>query len=84
MSYQFTVVLKRPDYMNEDDDSANPYLALISVDEVTPFTKLVQLARKEVFKADTKDGLDPQSTDDYALLFVLSGHHTPLMWGWQE
>jgi len=44
----------------------------------------VQLARKEVFKADTKDGLDPQSPDDYALLFVLSGHHTPLMWGWQE
>ena len=43
----------------------------------------VQGAKQAVFQADRKDGLEPNSLDDYALVVMFKGHHAPVLFGWQ-
>ena len=81
MKAKFTVVLLRPDYITSDTPYGQDiYVALIEADG---HDDAVRVAQQEVFKADRKDGLGPDSLDDYALVVMFEGHHSPVLFGWQ-
>lgn len=78
---QFTVVLQRPDYLDTDvPRGTDTYVALV---ESENYYEAVRVARKEVYKADKKDELNPERPEDYALSCVFAGHQKCLLWGWQ-
>jgi len=82
---KFTVILLRPDYIADDDAGGygqDIYVASITCDG--DVTAAIEAARKEVFKADRKDGLDPGSPYDYALVLAQCGHPETCLYGWQE
>lgn len=79
----FTVILLRPDYMNEATEARygqDIYVALVSAEEKM---EAVRLARLDVFAADKKDGLKPKGLNDYVLCCLLDGHCNVGMFGWQ-
>ena len=78
---KFTVVLLRPDYLCEDEPYGQDiYVASVVAESAK---KAVTMARKEVFKADKKDGMEPKSEDDYALCVAFEGHPETTLFGWQ-
>jgi hypothetical protein len=79
--HKFTVILLRPDYMSENYGE-DIYVALVEVDDTDCMLALTA-AKKEVFKADKRDGLEPNDLDDYALCVMFSGHVQPCLFGWQ-
>ena len=80
MKHKFTVVLLRPDYLCYDSDDI--YVSLVEVDKDDTLTAL-SAAQVEVFKADKRDKLDPESASDYALCVMFPGHVQPCMFGWR-
>lgn len=79
--HKFTVVLLRPDYMSENYGE-DIYVALVEVDKDDTLTAL-RAAQVQVFKADKRDELEPESVSDYALCVMFPGHVQPCMFGWQ-
>jgi hypothetical protein len=82
MKYQYTVVLVRPDYIADKDLPCDVYLAHIEADYALKADEIIAWGRADVCRADLREKLNPQHPNDYAPLFVLSGHITPLLWSW--
>lgn len=81
MKHKFTVVLLRPNYLSENYGE-DVYVALVEVDDDDAL-KALSAAQAEVFKADKRDKLDPESASDYALCVMFPGHVQPCLFGWQ-
>lgn len=79
---KYTVVLLRPDYMQVDGTPYGQDIYVAHVSGSTPEAAIVA-AQKEVFKADKRDGYEPNSPDDYALCVLFAEHIRPLVFGWQ-
>ena len=76
----YTVVLLRPDYMDSDEPyGQDVYVATVKAE--TEYTA-IPVAQAEAFKVDSKDGLQPRSSGDYAVVLVFDGHVMPKLWGW--
>lgn len=81
---KYTVVLLRPEYLNKKTETPygqDVYVA-IGVRSSEPMFA-VRLARSEVFQADKKEGLKPESASDYKLCVLFEGEHKPKLFGWQ-
>ena len=79
----YTVVLLRPDYLNEITETEygqDIYVALVDADTTL---LAVRDAQREVFVADKKEGLKPESPEDYKLCVLFGGHQNPKLFGWQ-
>lgn len=77
----YTVLLLRPDYVNVDVPyGQDVYAALVRAESVK---EAIARGQAEVFEADTSDGLEPCEPEDYAVVAVFKGFHTPKVWGWQ-
>jgi hypothetical protein len=79
----FTVVLLRPDYVADDDANGFGQDVYVAFVKSRSPKHALNLAQKEVFKADSKDEREPNDPDDYALIVMFEGHHNPILWGWQ-
>jgi hypothetical protein len=80
---KYTVILLRPDYLADDDSGGfgqDVYMAFV---EANTTRGAVGRGQRQVFRADTTNGLEPNSPDDYALIVVFPGHITPELWGWE-
>lgn len=73
---QYTVVLQRPEYMDE----ATPYVATVKT--ISP-QDAAKKARLEAYNADTKDELAPETHLDYYVSVVFDGHCNIALFGWQ-
>lgn len=73
---RYTVVLQRPEYMDE----ATPYVATV---EATTPKDAAQKAQEEAFAADTEDELAPETHLDYYVSVVFNGQCNIELFGWQ-
>lgn len=82
--YNYTVVLLRPDYLC--DATGEAYGQDIYVAHVTGIDarQAIAAAKQQVFEADTRDKLEPNAPNDYALCVMFEGHHHPILFSWQE
>lgn len=69
----YTVVLVRPDYLA--DDFAGGYGRDVYIAKVYAKTleRAIYKAKRQVYKADKKGGLEPDSHDDYAVTVAFEG-----------
>lgn len=79
---KYTVVLLRPDYIEADGTMYGQDIYVAHVSGNT-FYEAIAAAQKEVFKADKRDGYEPDSPEDYALCVLFAEHINPLLLGWQ-
>lgn len=76
-----TVVLLRPDYI-ATVFGIDVYVAHVTVqDSINSWALAVAAAQKEVFEADTTDGLEPEAPEDYKLCVMFEGHQNPKLFG---
>lgn len=76
----YTVILVRPDYLcDETAFGQDVYVANVFAEDEY---KAVGIAQAEVFKADKKDGMKPESKEDYAASLVFEDHLEPKLWSW--
>lgn len=78
MKDKYTVVLLRPDYMTSNYGQ-DVYVAKVRAP--THRAALVA-AQDEVFDVDSKQGLEPDDPQDYALCVMFEGHLNPCLFGW--
>lgn len=81
--YPYTVVLLRPEYLGEfttEQYGQDIYVAQVTASSVGA---ALRAAQKEVFAADTRDGLAPVSREDYKLCVLFDEHCDPRAFGWQ-
>jgi hypothetical protein len=79
----YTVLLLRPDYIANSGDvpyGQDVYVALVRAESAKD---AIARGQAEVFEADTHDALEPNEPEDYAVVVVFDGFHTPELWGWQ-
>lgn len=82
MKYLYTVVFRRPDYIDDKDLPCDTYFAHIEAEHALKPNEILAMGQGDAYRVDTEQGLEPQHPNDYALLFVFSGHITPLLWSW--
>ena len=74
----YTVVMKRPAYM--DMDEQDTYTALV---RAKTQADAIRQARTEAYQADKKDCPDSKAkVDDYLFLLMFAGHHAPIAGPW--
>lgn len=80
LQHDYTVVLLRPDYL-ADDFGTDIYVAQV---DAANESDAVSAAQQEAFASDTKDEMEPNAPDDYALCVLFEGRHDPKLFGWQD
>ena len=79
----FTVVLLRPDYLNEVTEEVFGKDIYVASVKAANTTDAIVVAQQEVFKADKKDKLKPKESTDYQLSVMFEGHPKIALFGWQ-
>ena len=83
MKKPYSVIFLRPQYLSDEignDPNTDTYIALVKAESIE---EAANMGRDEVFAADKKDKLNPESSRDYHLLFILRGHVVVELYGWQ-
>jgi hypothetical protein len=81
--YPYTVVLLRPEYLGDitqERYGQDIYVAFVVANSMG---NALEAAQREVFAADTNEGLAPVDSEDYLLCVLFEGHHDPKAFGWQ-
>ena len=68
------------DYL-ADDFGTDIYVAQVGAANESD---AVSAAQHEAFDSDTKDEMEPNAPDDYALCVLFEGRHDPKLFGWQD
>lgn len=81
ISRDYTVVLRRPDYMGGACE-----VELVTVMKGANMAEAVQAAaiaqaQRQCYTVDLQAMLEPESPDDYALVVLFAGHQQPLQYG---
>ena len=77
---EYTVILMRPDSIADRDVKFDIYVGLVHADTTKD---AIRIAKDEVLAADIEDEtVDPDFDEDYPMLAVFKGFHTPIEFGW--
>ena len=77
---EYTVILMRPDSIADRSVRFDIYVGLVHADTTKD---AIRIAQDEVLAADIDDGMvDPDFDEDYPMLAVFKGFHTPIEFGW--
>ena len=77
---EYTVILMRPDSIADRSVRFDIYVGLVLADTTK---NAIRIAQDEVLAADIDDGaVDPDFDEDYPMLAVFKGFHTPIEFGW--
>lgn len=81
---KYTVVLLRPEYLGNRTETPYGQDIYVAIGiEASEAMFAVRIARAEVFNADVREGLKPESASDYKLCVLFEGEHQPKLFGWQ-
>ena len=77
---KYTVILMRPASIADPSVRFDIYVGMVKADTTKD---AIRIAQDEVLAADIDDGLvDFNFDEDYPMLAVFKGHHTPIEYGW--
>ncbi len=77
---EYTVILMRPDSIADRYIRFDTYVGLVRANTTKD---AIRIAQDEVLAADIEDEtVDSDFDEDYPMLAVFKGHHTPIEYGW--
>ncbi len=77
---KYTVILMRPASIADPSVRFDIYVGMVKADTTKD---AIRIAQDEVLAADIEDEtVDPDFDDEYPMLAVFEGHHTPIAFGW--
>ena len=77
---KYTVILMRPESIADRDVKFDFYVGLVRAKTTKD---AIRIAKYEALAADIEDEtVDSDFDEDYPMLAVFKGHHTPIEYGW--